>query len=250
MKKEREMPLTNLILLSGGPGLFDPKDQQQHDHSWANYVTPPLLLAKQAAFVKPDEKVVWYVYRPAYAARWENDVKNPHKMEIIKKATEDVKAKGFTSYANLIERRASEKGWSLYWLETASQFWAKIKTLRHPISRTAYWGHARNDLWLSLTHSSAGEAQSPDSSAILPYSDVMIHRTDPQLVFLQRDASRVHRFIGCNTTLFAQAWAKAFKVYSEGVNGKVDFSSIYSAESSGEPKVVHPGSRVIYAPLD
>jgi hypothetical protein len=35
---------TNLVLVSGGPGLYDDRDVE-HDKSWANYVTPPLLLS-------------------------------------------------------------------------------------------------------------------------------------------------------------------------------------------------------------
>jgi hypothetical protein len=236
------------VLISGGPGKYDPKDPERHDTSWASYVTPPLLLAGRGGFAKSDEAVVWYVYRPAYVARWDDDVKNPHKIDFIAKAVKDVQGKGFKSYVDLIEGRAREKAWTLSWLDSAIDLWSQIRTLRHPISRTWYWGHAKDDLWLSLDHTGAGVAVQPDSTAVLQSAGITVRQKDLQALFLQNDPTRVHRFIGCNTQTFANTWAQTFKVYAEGVQGKVNFESIFSAESYGEPKLSEGASRTPIKP--
>jgi hypothetical protein len=252
------MPRYTFVLISGSPGPLDPDDKDHHDHSWSSFVTPPLLLDKKGGFVKPDEKVVWYVYKPGYVARWLADVKNPFKKDYVKKATDDVKAKGFADYVSLIEGRAREKGWALVWLEAANELWDKIKYLQDLISRTYYWGHARNDLWLSLDHrrtlvpaatggprpNLVSEAVSPDPKAILPSADIRSHSM-LQPRFLPNEPSRVSRFIGCNTRVFAGVWAETFKVHTEGVDGKVNFESIYK---DGEPSTVGDAKRRVCRP--
>ncbi len=95
---------TNMILISGGPGLFNAADPD-HDISWANYVTPPLLMtdtpAEKAAFEVADD-VWWFVFKPAYAARWTDDVADKRT------SVKEVKDQGFSNYIELIENRATK----------------------------------------------------------------------------------------------------------------------------------------------
>ena len=236
-----EDPRRNFILLSGGPGPFDNRDVE-HDASWANYVTPPLLLSldsssKLKPFWEKDEDVWWFVYKPAYEARWTDDVKKKRS------SVKEVKDKGFSSYMDMIEKRATDRGWKLSWLKKADDFWSKLKTFKNPISRVWYWGHARDDLWLSVDHSASGTAVAPSSDDIIETTDI-----DAKLKkrFQKGAASRVHRFVGCNTMAFATAWAKAYDVWAEGIEEKVSFVSL--SKTGGEPCLVKSASVHYFKP--
>lgn len=233
----------NFILISGGPGLFDDRDVE-HDKSWANYVTPPLLMTdtkeKRKKFAQDDEEVWWFVYKPAYESRWDDDLKQGRK------STKEVKDKGFTSYVNLIEKRAKDRDWNLRWLNAADDLWKKLKTFsKGSISRVWYWGHARDDLWLSLGHSSASEAIAPESHEIILVSSIDGNKKIRDR-FQKGNSKRIHRFVGCNTSAFAQAWSKAFKVWTEGVEEKVDFADIH--KTGGEPSLVGTAKIKFFSP--
>ncbi|WP_434389478.1 hypothetical protein [Melittangium boletus] len=65
------------IIISGGTGIYDPKDPDQHDQTWDNFVTPPLLRsARTALHDAKTEDVHWLVHEPAYAERWTSDLSN------------------------------------------------------------------------------------------------------------------------------------------------------------------------------
>ncbi|NUO07657.1 MAG: S8 family serine peptidase [Candidatus Brocadia sp.] len=233
----------NFILISGGPGLFDDRDVE-HDKSWANYVTPPLLMTdtedKRKKFAQDDEEVWWFVYKPAYDSRWDDDLKQKRK------STREVKDKGFASYVDMVEGRAKERGWNLRWLDTADDLWKKLKTFsKDSLSRVWYWGHARDDLWLSLGHSSASVAVAPESHEIILVTSIDSNKK-LQDRFQNGDTKRIHRFVGCNTSAFAQAWSKTFKVWSEGVEEKVDFSAIH--KTGGEPSLVGSAKIKFFSP--
>lgn len=223
----------NFILISGGPGPYNTRDIE-HDKSWANYVTPPLLMTdtkkKLAAFSATDEEIWWFVYKPAYVTRWSDDAKS--KTAAREKEVERVKKLGFSSYVELIKKRARDRGWNLRWLSEADDLWEKLKSFsKGSISRVWYWGHAREDLWLTVAHDPGTDV------AIAPAADeiITVSSIDPALKdrFQTGNLSRIHRFVGCNTEDFAEAWSKAFGVWSEGVVDKVNFSSIHS--TGGEP---------------
>jgi len=226
----------NFILLSGGPGPFATKDVE-HDKSWANYVTPPLLIKNLAA---SDETITWMIYRKAYEDRWSSDESS--SVSARKKAVEDVKKQGFTSYVDLLEARAKRNAWKLHWLGDAADFWTQLgKFPDQSISRLWYWGHARNDLWLTLTHlgDANASAAAPASSEIITVASI-----DDTLSsrWATPDAKHVCRFVGCNTRAFAERWTEAFDVWSEGVVGKVSFVSL--SKTGGEPCLV-AGARVL-----
>jgi hypothetical protein len=240
---EEDSGKRNFILISGGPGLFDDRDVE-HDKSWANYVTPPLLMTdtekKRKKFARADEEVWWFVYKPAYESRWDDDQKNGRK------SIKEVKGKGFTSYVDMVEGRAKERGWNLSWLNTADDLWKKLKTFsKSAVSHVWYWGHARDDLWLSLGHSSASEAVAPELYEIIPVSSIDSNKKLRKR-FQKGNPKRIHRFVGCNTSAFAQAWSKAFKVWSEGVEEKVDFSAIH--KTGGEPSLVGSATIKFFSP--
>ncbi|HEX7317135.1 MAG TPA: S8 family serine peptidase, partial [Pyrinomonadaceae bacterium] len=225
----------NFILISGGPGLFHTRDVE-HDRSWASYVTPPLLKKK---FWTDEEEVWWFVYKPAYERRWTDDENKKRK------SVDEVKKKGATSYVDLIEKRAREKGWNLRWITKAAEIWTKIGTFREKsISRVWYWGHARNDLWLTIRHdSTSGEAIEPVESAVVKIFDIS---KSLRKHFQKGDKSRVHRFVGCNTRAFAKAWAWAYAVWAEGVVDKVNFAAIH--ETGGEPCLMKSAVVRYYTP--
>ena len=243
---EEAVTKRNFVLISGGPGPYDNRDIE-HDQSWANYVTPVLLLtdtkAKRKAFVEEDEEVWWFVYKPAYERRWTED--SSSSLEARKKAVKEVKDRGFTSYVDLIEGRAKERGWNLRWLVEADNLWTRLKTFsKGSISRIWYWGHAREDLWLSVTHEpDTGRAMAPDADEIIEISSI-----DSKLKnrFRKGDVDRMNRFIGCNTVKFAEAWAKAFDAWAEGVEGKVNFASIH--KTGGEPCLVGSAQVKFFSP--
>ena len=224
----------NIILLSGGPGLFQRGDVE-HDLSWANYVTPPLLLTQTDDLNKKfmgENEVWWLVYRPAYEARWTDDlVRN-------KSETDRVKAMGFADYVDLLRSRATSRGWNLRFLHDAAYLWRLLATFQEPIRRFIYWGHARDDLWLTLGHVSTTPTR-PDEDAVVKVSDIATAvAADSGLPWRFRfaDAGNKHQFIGCNTTAFAREWSSTMGVWAQGVTGKVDFSAIHG--SGGVPSLV------------
>ncbi len=227
----------NFILISGGPGLYDNRDVE-HDKSWANYVTPPLLLTDTAEklkkFAASDEEVWWFIYKPAYVRRWEDDLKQKRK------SIKEVKDKGFSSYVNLLEGRAKARGWNLRWFNTADELWAKLKTFKDSIARVWYWGHASGGLWLTLSHSAEARAVAPEPWEIVTIDSIKDNASLKKR-FQAGSSARLHRFIGCNTRDFAQKWAETFGVSTEGFDGKIDFSGIHQA--GGEPSLVGSASR-------
>jgi hypothetical protein len=220
----------NLILVSGGPGLYDNRDVE-HDQSWANYVTPPMLLSegarKHAAFVGVASEVWWLVYRPAYVARWSDDTRRRTK------EVDRIRGLKFDSYISFLEGRARTRGWRLRWFGSADDLWRRLASFRDPISRLWYWGHAKNDLWLTLEHSSAAVATKPSApGAVVTVASIAAHAA-LRSTFVTGSA---HRFVGCNTAAFAREWSRVFDVASEGVQGTVDFSAIHA--TGGEPALV------------
>jgi hypothetical protein len=230
---------SNLILISGGPGLFATGDPE-HDQSWANYVTAPLLLTdtatKRRDFEDGDD-VYWFIYQPSYLTRWADDRRRKAT------AVDDVKASGFSSYVDLLESRASARKWHLRWIHSADMLWTKLRSFNDPIRRIVYWGHARDDLWLTITQS-GGTASAPDPSAIVRTADIARYAEakgrDGRAMRLRYpvDAKRKHDWIGCNTDEFAKEWAKRVRVWSQGVEGKIDFKAIHG--TGGTPSMVGP----------
>ena len=221
-----------VILLSGGPGPFATGDVR-HDQSWANYVTPPLLLSKTdpALVASDDVDVRWLIYKPAYVARWADDSASTRDAQ--KRAVKEVKDKGFSDYVDLLEHRAREHHWTLVWLTKNDDFWADVKARRDgSISRVYYWGHGSGDLWLALRHTTDVPPipVSPTADAIITQSSI-----DASLKkkFRAGSSERVHRFVACNTRDFAEAWASAYKVWTQGYDGSVQFKSTFA--TGGEP---------------
>jgi hypothetical protein len=219
----------NLVLISGGPGRYDDRDVE-HDKSWANYVTPPLLFSdtppKRAAFVGPATEVWWFVFRPAYLARWTDDVADSRgSVQLVRKG-------GFDSYAALLEARAQQRGWHLVWFQSADDLWTRLAAFHDPIERVWFWGHARDDLWLTLAHSTGSAPIRPPDSAVVTVTSIVPHAG----LRSSFGPGRPHRFVGCNTSAFARTWSRVFGVAAEGVEGKVDFSAIHA--TGGDPALV------------
>jgi hypothetical protein len=224
------------LILSGGPGLYDRADKE-HDASWSSYVDPVLLKSVDVdartrkrtilKFWAGDEQVLWLIYKPAYVARWKDDV------AAGRSAVSAVKKEGFTSYVGLLEGRAKERGWKIGWLNKGDDLWAAIEALpAGSISRTWFYGHARDDLWLTLDRSGGVAVMPKAAGSVLRASDVAAHaalRDRFQAAPSAREAARTSRIVGCNTAAFAEAWAKAFGQWTEGFQGTVQFKSAHTS---------------------
>lgn len=229
--------MTNtFVIVSGGPGLYEKCDSDHHDTAWSNYADNILLLRLQNKLpIQSGEEVWWLVYGPAYERRWTDDVK------MKRKSVQEIKNKGSTSYKNHFEKRASQYGWKLKWLTKADDFWRELQNVRSPISRVWYFGHARSDLWLSLRHSKC-LAIVPTSNEIIRVSQIDTHSSLAskfQAGSSNYNENRSSRFYGCNTVAFAEKWAKVFKVYAEGADGKVNFENTHP--NQGELKALLTG---------
>ena len=65
---------SNFIVLIGGPGTFEPCDNQ-HDQTWSNYIVPiQVATSHKQVHLSPGEVMQWWVYAPAYRERWADDV--------------------------------------------------------------------------------------------------------------------------------------------------------------------------------
>jgi subtilisin family serine protease len=227
---EEETVKRNLILLSGGPGVYDPKDPEDHDRSWANYVTPPLLQTRSqelhSRFKEKDEDVWWFIYRPAYERRWADDRRRDDRRHETRRIEAlDCGGRKCQSYIDLLEFRARERGWNLRWINSADDFWRLLRTFRDPISRILYWGHGRNDLWLSLRHNTNHVASIPEEHEILRTSAISQNKA-LKSSFQAGSPSQRHIFYGCNTHTFAEEWARVFNVYTRGFEGTLSFTSV------------------------
>lgn len=215
--------MKNFIVVSGGPGIFDSADTA-HDMSWSNFVDSVVLLAADGKFPKQkDEKVWWFIYKPAYEARWSDDeAKN-------RTSVKDVKNKSSKSYVDLLEKRASANSWNLRWLNKAKDFWDKLTTFSEPITRVWYFGHARNDLWLVISHDSSHNA-----ITVSPEEETQIRGIDVNGSLAShfergghsRGENKTHKFFGCNTHSFAQKWSTKYHVWSMGYENTLDFKGM------------------------
>ncbi|WP_327433332.1 hypothetical protein [Streptomyces sp. NBC_01236] len=219
----------SLVLISGGPGLHDARDLQ-HDQSWANYVTPPLLLSRRArAFAASAERrVSWLVYRPAYERRWADDLRRARTSSAALQEVRRIRGLGFDSYTDLVEHRARERNWRLLWFDSAEGFYTALGAVPGPVSRLWFWGHARNDLWMYVEHSQGvpgmrdGTAVSPPSDAVVTVGSISAHAAlKPK--FLE---GGTHCFVGCSTMAFAQEWSRVFGVVANGTSGTINFGRL------------------------
>ena len=194
--------------------------------SWANYVTPPGLLHGKGSF-KPSStrEIWWFVYKPAYEARWKDDLKaKDHRAKSVK----EVKAKKYASYVDMIEKLAAKRRWKLRWIKTASDFWKRLGTFKAPIEHFVYWGHASDDLWLTCTHNASHVVVEPDKNAKVLVKEISGKRLAKQF------KNGVSEFYGCNTVKFAKEWSRRFKTKSVGFEGTIDFRGIHQ-EPAGVP---------------
>ncbi|GMU10150.1 hypothetical protein [Corallococcus caeni] len=230
------------IILSGGPSTYDPKDPELHDQSWDNFVTPPLLRSNGGALHDPTtEEVHWLVYEPAYKARWASDSASQKTAPTQYQHTVDIKTRHKRlNYLDLLKGRAMDRGWRYKEISPAQGFWDYINKLKGTkVSRVWFYGHARDDLWLSLNHHSSNHV------AVAPVSDAILNRDDIKKIAAfsfvpQKTATHPHKFFGCNTKAFAEKWASALSVVAEGSSGKVGFEKIH--ENAGKV-ILSPAAR-------
>lgn len=220
---------SNLILVSGGPGKYEPADKA-HDQSWKNYVWPPVLLAEGGKLkAAAGQDVWWFVYKPAYEARWADDLK---AKDFRQKQVEEIKKEGHASYVAKVEAWAEANKWKLRWFTSADDFWKKMATFQDPIDRLMYWGHAQGDLWLSLEHTGA-IAHAPAMEAILRAADIADHAVLKER--FQKGAKQQSQFWGCKTDPFAKAWHATMQTPTMGFEGDITFVPILKTKGEPEP---------------
>jgi hypothetical protein len=252
-----------VVLFSGGPKTYVPQDPE-HDQSWGNYIFAPLLMWDNGLIpVTPKQEVVWFVYKPAYGYRWQDDTREDAP-KLLKDQVEKVKAAKNASYVDCIEKSAKgsifiedrkhpykERNWKLIWIESAPEFWDQLRKLNRPIDRLYYWGHARGDLWLMPTHNERGELDYPPDGAIIYAKDVADNS------WLRRNfqaGKKVQsQFWGCNTArpanrpegytadkwnkiqFMAEEWNKILEVPSMGWAGTIRFHDIFLKHGQSQP---------------
>jgi hypothetical protein len=221
------------VVWIGAPGVYH-GDDPVHDQSWANYVTWIMMEAKDG-LLSPDEKHLWVLYEPGYTARWADDrdfswwERNIHDNDLSDtrfRATQNVLG---GSYINHVRSKASEYSAahgidiSVLLASTAQGFWDVLlrEVPNAMLSRVWFFGHARNSLWLSLNHTSAGIAVSPDSSAIISVASIATNAASVAPLF--SSSSKPCKFYGCNTVEFAREWHTRFNVDAQGADGEIDF---------------------------
>lgn len=89
----------------------------------------------------------------------------------------------------------------------------KMATFNDPVVRFYYWGHARDNLWLTCLHDDQHAASSPDKSAIVNAGDIAKNAAHNDPI----PKTGVAEFWGCNTATFAEAWSRAFETKAMGV---------------------------------
>lgn len=243
----------NVVLLCGGPGEWDEKDPEKHDKTWHPFVTSPQLMANNRAIGRHlPHTFHWIVYKPAYEKRWATDLRSD---SIRVGHTENVKnkkdngGKSFTSYVNLIEGRARERGWTLHWINSNDEFWPILESLKDPIDEFYYWGHAShgedgrdaslNGLWLTLDHDPTTHVGvAPHDPRAIIATDEVAHHKSLQRLFAslvqaepgkppQESPPRFAVLYGCNTYKFAEALRDNFDISTIGFKHKITFAFIH-----------------------
>lgn len=222
------------VVWLGAPGLYDKRDPV-HDKAWSNYVSYIMNEAKGGHLSK-DERHLWVLYRPGYDARWADDTRRPgwwsiRDSDLLRTRNthvESVRQRGGENYIDHVSKRAG--GYSSdYGIEisvqtgaTSDEFWHAIRNLPDGmLSRLWFFGHARDDLWLTLKHNENGVAVRPELSAVIAKSDISIHAPALKPKFSKNP--KPCKFYGCNTSSFAFAWHQAFSVPAEGADGTITF---------------------------
>ncbi|MER5917091.1 hypothetical protein ABT124_43785 [Streptomyces sp. NPDC001982] len=142
---------------------------------------------------------------------------------------------GFGSYAELLAGRSGERGWRLRWIDSAEGLYTALGTVREPIARLWFWGHAQSNLWLYLDHAQDGTPLRPPDDAVVTVASIAAH-SGLLPAFLE---GGTHCFVGCRTAPFAGEWARVFGVVAHGTSGKTDFESI---DRTGGAPALAPGT--------
>ncbi len=115
------------VVLSGGVALKSwekLRGPNAHDNWWANFVRGATVRIDKLQKIKPDAKIVWIVYKPAYVNRSKEDGQN---------------------YVPMIREQAAKRKVKLVFVNTADEAFAAINkaaTRKDKISSFYYFGHS------------------------------------------------------------------------------------------------------------
>lgn len=244
-----------VILVSGGPGIFD-GGNPDCDPRWDSYIAAPLgqtILRPPKVGITPPHQFFWLVFKPAYDARWKADQLGD---DVRQAQVADVKNAGFESYTDLIDARAKERRWIRIWINSEAEFWQALENIQVPVDEFYYWGHANDDLWLTVEHRHDSQSkqvsiEAPPRQYVISRRDISKHHGIQRLFtgqFLQAPV-----FYGNNTAPFAQLWANQIRVTSVGTEGAVDFSQVGSNDGKvllAKPRHGAPAARFVVCQPD
>jgi N-acetylmuramoyl-L-alanine amidase len=117
-----------------------------------------------------------------------------------------------------------------------------MRTFNDTIRRVMYWGHARNDLWLTVSQSGGGVGK-PAADEVIEAADIAAFADakgrDGKKMRLRFPVlgGRKHQFVGCNSKAFAEEWSTKIRVWSQGVDGIINFDKIHSGTGGGVPRL-------------
>jgi hypothetical protein len=237
------------VMLFGGPCKYDGKDKA-NDKKWESFIKPILDEARNGELFSEEEEIYWLVYAPAYERRWEHDRKRPgvfkkyiYDRDMAKarfEHTKDVIEDGAENYIDYIIRSAAELNEDLginievREITAPDEFWDFLWDLPGVINRVWYFGHAREDLWLTLEHDDhVAVAPDREEFAVIPLGDI----DDNQRVKEKfSDLGHPSKFYGCDTDAFADRWNNIFGVAAQGAGGSISFDedNLQDIENSAE----------------
>ncbi len=115
------------VVLTGGVALKSWEHLRgpvAHDNWWANFVRASTIHIDMMKRERPDAKITWIVYRPAYISRGREEGKD---------------------YLSMIREQAARRGVKLVFVDTAAQTFAAINSAPRggePITSFYYFGHS------------------------------------------------------------------------------------------------------------
>ena len=124
----------DIVLISGGPALRSHErfKSASHDKYWGNFIDSALArVAELRKELGPDDRLTWFVFRPGYASRGEEDKQD---------------------YFKVIEERGQKHGLTPVYFDNKDQLFTLLRRDgsrdKPKISRLEYYGHSNKKCWM------------------------------------------------------------------------------------------------------
>jgi len=194
----------DVVLISGGPALrsFEKFKKASHDKYWGNFIDSALTRAEELKKdLKPDDQIVWLVFRPSYVSRTAEDE---------------------TDYLKLIGERSAKIGLTPLFFDNKSQLFTLLRRdgskEKPKICRLEYFGYSNKKCWMF------DYSNRVDGGALEP---LVVHVDDLEKISgssFTSDAECVS--YGCHSgEEFSQRWRMIVGRPMVGAVGKTDYSA-------------------------